>query len=192
MQQAKRQQQRPGAAGRARRKIVIFEPQFFLLLALLLVLSAIAYLRGGGELLAAGLGEGAQNLLRFGLLIVCSFLSAGLISTLLPREWIEGALGFEAGMRGILVGAGAGLITPGGPFISMPIAAALLRAGAAPAPVVAYLTAWALLSLQRLVAWEIPILGARFALIRFGISLLLALAAGLLARLAERWLTSAG
>ena len=48
--------------------------------------------------------------------------------------------------------------------------------------VVAYLSAWSLLALHRLVAWEVPILGARFALLRYAICLGLPVLAGLLAR----------
>jgi hypothetical protein len=59
----------------------------------------------------------------------------------------------------------------------------LMRSGAAPACVVAYLTAWSVLAIQRLVAWEIPILGARFALLRYAVSLLLPIAAGYATRL---------
>jgi hypothetical protein len=47
---------------------------------------------------------------------------------------------------------------------------------------VAFLTGWALLALHRLLAWEVPILGWRMALLRYGISLLLPVAAGLAAR----------
>jgi len=52
--------------------------------------------------------------------------------------------------------------------------------------VVAYLTAWSLLALHRLVAWEVPILGARFALLRFAVSILLPILAGLAVRLIWR------
>jgi hypothetical protein len=48
--------------------------------------------------------------------------------------------------------------------------------------VIAYLSAWSLLALHRLVAWEVPILGARFALVRYAICVALPILAGLLAR----------
>jgi hypothetical protein len=68
----------------------------------------------------------------------------------------------------------------------MPLAAAMLRSGAAPAAVVAFVTAWSLLAVHRLFAWELPILGAPFALTRWGICLLLPVAAGALMRLFQR------
>ncbi len=166
----------------------IFEPQLLFLLGLLLALMALAHWRGGSALLSAGFGEGVGLLLRFGLLIVVSFLAAGFISTLLPQGLVEQSLGREAGLRGIALATFAGAITPSGPFVSMPIALTLLRSGAAPGPVIAFLVAWSLLSVHRLLAWELPILGPRFALLRYALSLLLALAAGLLVHGVGRWL----
>ncbi|MBW2393270.1 MAG: hypothetical protein JRG95_03295 [Deltaproteobacteria bacterium] len=62
-------------------------------------------------------------------------------------------------------------------------AASLRRITAA---VVAFLTAWSLLAVHRLVAWEVPILGARFAIVRYGVSLALPVLAGLITRLLAR------
>ena len=48
------------------------------------------------------------------------------------------------------------------------------------------LAAWSLLSIHRLVAWEVPILGWRFAALRYGACVVLPVAAGLLARVFTR------
>ena len=68
----------------------------------------------------------------------------------------------------------------------MPIAAVLLRSGASSAAVVAFVAAWALLAVHRLVAWEVPILGWRFALLRYAVCLVLPVIAGLGTRLLLR------
>ena len=47
---------------------------------------------------------------------------------------------------------------------------------------VAFLTAWSLLSLHRFIAWELPILGFSFAATRYALSFLLPLIAGFAAR----------
>jgi len=156
------------------------------MLAVLALLSVLAWWRGGAPLVQKGFGDGADLLLRFGLLIAVSFLAAGLAQGLIPREWMRAALGHDTGLRGILLASAAGAVTPAGPFVSMPIAAVMLRAGAAPEAVVAFLTSWSLLAIHRLVAWEVPILGVRFALVRYGISLLLPILAGLLTRALAR------
>ena len=156
------------------------------MLALLVALAAAAYARGGQDLLVTGLGEGGQLLLRFGLVIAVSFFAAGLASQLVPAEWVQQHLGADSGMRGLALAMGAGMVTPAGPFVSMPIAAGLIRTGAGAGPVVAFLAAWSLLALHRLLAWEVPILGWRFALLRYGTCLALPLLAGMLARALTR------
>ncbi len=148
---------------------------------ILAVLGVIAGVRGGSELVSRALTDGWDMLVRFGPLMVVSFLAAGFATALVPAEWVRGTLGGESGVRGLAIAAGVGVITPAGPFVSMPIAIVMIRAGAAVGPVVAFLTGWSLLSLHRLVAWEIPILGWKFAVLRYAASLALPLVAGWLA-----------
>ena len=147
-----------------------------------LALAAAAWWRGGPELVRTGFGAGTDMLLRFGLLIVVSFWAAGLAQAVLPEHLIPRVLGPESGLRGILLATAGGVLTPSGPFVAIPIAAAMGRAGASHAALVAYVSAWGLLALHRLVAWEIPILGPRLALLRWGVSLALPVLAGLIAR----------
>jgi uncharacterized membrane protein YraQ (UPF0718 family) len=159
------------------------------LLFLILVLAglvALAWSHGGPQLVMNGLSSGGLLLYRYAPVLVVSFLAAGFADMLIPREWVRQALGSEAGLRGILIASGAGLVTPAGPFVSMPIAAVMLRAGAGTGAIVAFLTAWSLLALHRFVAWEIPILGWRFAAFRYGICLVLPVLAGLAARAVAR------
>ncbi len=165
---------------------VLGDPQLQLMIGLLAGLAALAFWRGGAPLVRSGFAEGARALWQFGALIAVSFFAAGLAQVLIPREWIQRALGEQAGFAGILVATVAGAATPAGPFVSLPIAAALRASGASAGAVVAYLTAWALLAVHRLVAWESPILGPRFALFRWGVSLGLPLLAGILARMLSR------
>ena len=159
---------------------------FVALLLVLGVLCVVAWRTGGAELLRSGLGSGAQLLVRYSLLLVVSFLAAGLAEVLVPREWVGRALGEGSGIRGILIGTGVGALMPAGPFVVMPVAAVMVRAGAGAGPVVAFLTGWALLAVHRLVAWELPILGPRLAALRYGVSLALPVVAGLLARALTR------
>jgi uncharacterized membrane protein YraQ (UPF0718 family) len=154
----------------------------WILLGLCLLLAALAWARGGAPLVQQGLEGGARMILRYALVIVVSFVAAGFAEQLLPREWMSHALGDPSGLRGILIASGLGVLTPAGPFVAMPIAAVMVRSGAAAGPVVAFLTAWALLALHRFVAWEVPILGWRLAVLRYGVSLVIPVLAGLAAR----------
>lgn len=156
------------------------------LAGIVVALAALAWAQGGAELAGAGLRRGGALLARYGLLIVVSFLAAGLAEVLVPRDWVPRALGAEAGLRGIVIATGAGAITPSGPFVAIPLAAALVRSGAGTGAIVAYVSAWGLIALHRLVAWEVPILGPRLALLRWVVSLGLPVLAGLLARALAR------
>lgn len=160
----------------------MFDANFFFLLGVLVVLGALAWWRGGPELVSSGLASGTALLVRFALIIVISFLAAGFVEALVPIEWVKAKLGDESGASGILIASAVGIVTPAGPFVSMPLAAVMLKAGVGAAPVVAFLTAWSVVSLHRFVAWEVPILGFSFAAARYAVCIGLPLVAGFLAR----------
>lgn len=164
----------------------VIDGTLLVLVGLLALLAALAHARGGAEQVGAGFSEGLGLLVRFGPVIVVSFLAAGFADALVPREWVRESLGAESGLRGILLATGAGIVTPAGPFVSMPIAAVMIRSGAGAGPVVAFLAGWSLLAVHRLIAWEVPILGWRFALLRYGACVLLPVAAGFVARALTR------
>jgi len=160
----------------------VFDGTFIALLAALAALAVWGYTRGGAQLVGDGLGDGARELLRYLPMLALSFLAASLLEHVVPQEFVRQRLGEQAGTGGILLGVGLGMLTPAGPFVSLPLGAMLLRAGASAGAVVAYISGWGLLAIHRFVAWEIPLLGWRFAVLRYAVCLLLPLAAGLLAR----------
>ncbi len=170
----------PAADGKG--KPTVFDGTFFSMLALLGVLAALAWYRGGSELLLAGLGGGGSMLQRFAAIFVVAFLVAGVAEKLIPHDWVSNALGEDSGMRGLLIAVVAGMVTPSGPFISFPVAATLLKSGASTAAVVTYVVAWMLLAIHRFFIWEVPFLGLQTAMIRWAVCLLLPVLAGLATR----------
>ena len=88
--------------------------------------------------------------------MVLAFISAGMIGHVLPRETMIRWLGEESGFRGMIIATLAGAFTPGGPFVQFPIVAALLKSGAGIGPLMAYISAWSLLGLNRFLVYEIP------------------------------------
>lgn len=96
-------------------------------------------------------------------------------------------VGAEAGVKGILIGTVAGGLTPGGPYVSLPLVAGLLRSGAGVGTVVAYLTAWSLWAVARL-PMEEGLLGWRFTGVRLACTFFFPPIAGLLAHAAFRGL----
>ena len=109
------------------------------LVAAVAALAWVAYAQGGGLLLRQGLADGGVLLYRYALLIVVSFLAAGLASAIVPEQWVARSLGADSGLRGIALATAVGVVTPAGPFVSIPLAAAMIRSGAGAGPVVAFL-----------------------------------------------------
>jgi uncharacterized membrane protein YraQ (UPF0718 family) len=115
-------------------------------------------------------------------LLVFAFVVAGMVQVLVPQAWLSKWVGEESGLRGILIGTIAGGFSPGGPYVSLPVAAGLLKSGAGVGTMVAFLTGWSLWAIARL-PMEVGILGWRFTLIRLASTFLLPVVAGLLAQI---------
>lgn len=144
------------------------------------VLLVIGYVQGQGQHIA-GLRSGLTMMVGIVPLLVFAFIIAGMVQVLLPREGLSKWVGAESGLKGILIGTVAGGFTPGGPFVSLPIAAGLLRSGAGVGTMVAFLTGWSLWAVARL-PMEVGILGWKFTLIRVASTALLPPVAGLIAQ----------
>jgi len=152
------------------------------ILAFLLV--GIGYFKGGGEHLK-GLSLAIKMTLEILPLLIFAFLIAGMVQVLIPKEWISKWIGEESGLKGILIGTIAGGLTPGGPYISLPIAVGLWRTGGSVGTVVAFVTGWSLWAIGRLPI-EVGIMGWRFAVVRFLSTFLFPPIAGLLANFIYR------
>ncbi len=107
---------------------------------------------------------------------------AALMWVLLPRDRIAALVGKDSGMLGLLIATAAGTVTPGGPSSAYALLAVLAASGADRGALIAYITAWATLGLQRVLVWDVPFMGAEFAILRLLISLPLPIIAGLIAR----------
>ncbi len=139
----------------------------------------IGYQKGGGEHIV-GLKAAGSLLMQIIPLLIFAFIIAGMIPILVSQEIISGWVGTESGFRGLLVGTAIGAFLPGGPYISLPIAAGLLRVGASVGTMVALLTAWSLLAVSRL-PLDVGILGWKFTLIRLACVFFFPPIAGLIA-----------
>ena len=144
-----------------------------------IVLLVIVYQRGGGEHIL-GLKLAGNLLLQIIPILIFAFIIAGMIQVLVPTEMISRWVGAESGFRGILIGTAIGGFMPGGPYVSLPIAAGLLRAGAGIGTMVALITAWSLLAVARLPI-EIGLIGWKFTLIRLACVFFFPPIAGLIA-----------
>ena len=155
----------------------MLDPSTLVLIALALVFEVIAYLKDPGLPLI-----GAKNgfsMLKFILpRLVPALILAGLMQVLVPQEVVSRYFGRESGLRAILIATFAGVLTPGGPMVSVPFMVALAHSGAALPPLVAYMTSWSLFGMQRIIAWEAPLMGWHFVFVRVVPSLAFPVLAG--------------
>ena len=158
------------------------DPSTYILAAAALVLAVIAYLKDPG-LPVIGVKHGL-SLLWFVLpRLVPALILAGLMQVLVPQEVVARYFGRAAGFRALVFATVAGALTPGGPMVSVPLLVAAANSGAAMPPLVTYMTAWSLFGLQRIIAWEAPLMGWRFVSVRVLASFALPVLAGWLVTL---------
>ncbi|MEE9316337.1 MAG: permease [bacterium] len=146
---------------------------------LAIILVSVGYYKGGGEHVL-GLKSAMNMTIQILPLVILAFIVAGMIQTLVSHEFLSKWIGKGSGIRGILIGTVAGSLTPGGPYVSLPIAAGLLRSGASVGTTVAFLTGWSLWAFGRLPI-EVGIMGWKFTLIRMVSTFLFPPIAGLIA-----------
>lgn len=151
-------------------------------------LAGVCYLRGGTALVVEGLRTGLRGMGPLLPMLLVMFALAGFTEVLLPRPMVAAWLSETSGWRGMALACLLGIVTPGGGPIGLPIAAALLRAGAGVGVVIAYLSSMALLSFVR-VPLEIGIYGLRLTLIRIVCCLPLPFLAGAIAQQIHQLLT---
>lgn len=129
-----------------------------------LILSVLAYYNNP-SLLMEGWKSGFRLLFKIFPILILAFGISGLVQVMVPKESIAQWLGKESGWKGIILGCLVGAITPGGPYTSFPIVAALYQAGAGLGTLVAYVTAWSLWAIARLPI-EAALISPKFMLFR--------------------------
>jgi len=144
-------------------------------------LAVVAYLRDPG-LPVLGIKNGASMLWFIIPRLVPAIIIAGLLQVLVPQEVVQRYFGRDSGVRALLVASAAGVLTPGGPMVTVPFMVALANSGAAMPSLVAYMTSWSLFGMQRIIAWEAPLMGWRFVVVRVVPSLAFPVLAGWLVK----------
>lgn len=114
--------------------------------------------------------------------VIAALTVAGLVWVLLPRDKFTRMLGGATGLRGPIIATVAGIITPGGPASAFPFLAVMGKAGADRGVLIAYITSWQMLGVQRILVWDVPFMGLDFAAVRFLVCLPLPIVFGLFAR----------
>jgi uncharacterized protein len=150
------------------------------LIALFLI--ALAWYRGGIQMIQLGLIQAMKTLILVAPLLVLAFGITGLLTGLLKKETIKNLLGREAGFKGILLGAVAGAIMPGGPYVFYPITVAFLVGGADIGSLLAFVAAKNLWTITR-IPLEVALVGWHVFVARYIITLPFPILVGLLGNL---------
>lgn len=150
--------------------------------SLVAVLALVVQLRDP-SLHRAALTHGWTQLKSIIVRVPLTVLAATYVLTLIPRDRIGALLGDSSGATGVLLANLFGAALPGGPMVTFPVIVVLRQHGVGDAQTVALLTAWSVLALHRVLAYELPMLGGRFVAIRLSASALLPFLAGALAGL---------
>jgi len=153
------------------------DPSTLVLAGLAITLAIVAYVKDP-SLPLIGARNGFAMLAFILPRLIPALILAGLFQVLVPQEVVSRHFGREGGLKAILIATGAGMLTPGGPMVSVPFMVALANSGAALPALVAYMTSWSLFGVQRIIAWEAPLLGWRFVWVRVIPSLAFPVVAG--------------
>lgn len=159
----------------------IFDVSFLILSALALLFAFVAYLKDP-SLPALGTRNGLALLWFIIPRLVPALILAGMLQVVIPQETVARYFGNQSGLSAILMASAAGIVTPGGPMVSVPLLVVLSNSGMALGPLVAYMTAWSLFGMQRIIAWEAPLMGWRFVAVRTASSFVFPILAGWLVK----------
>ena len=146
--------------------------------AIVALLVIIALWMDGPARLGDGLKNGGLLLYKVWPLLLLAAAAAGLLQTLVPAEVVSSYLGAGNPVRGILLGWGVGIVLPGAPYVTLPLAAALLERGAAIGPAATMVMSATFMSVTR-IPYELTFLGWQFSALRILSCILLPPLAGL-------------
>ena len=113
--------------------------------------------------------------------ITLAFGIAALLWVLLDAEKLKELIQKQRGVMQLVYATILGAITPGGPTSSFSILNLFLASGLGYVIGITYITAWSMLGVQRILIWDMPLLGIDQASLRFLAGFWLPSLAGLLA-----------
>lgn len=153
--------------GRKKRRI---DPSLLTMLVMLAIASAVVFMRQGGDGLLEGL-RGTWSLSARALPVTLLGMAlAGMLQIVAPPGVVGRYMGEDSGLLGMVIGMGVGMAIPGGPYVMYPIGNALMTSGAGMGPMAGFVSARNLVTLNRLLVWELPFLGWPFAVTRLIVS----------------------
>jgi len=141
-------------------------PSFLMMLGMTLSAGIAVLVLKGWAGVHEGFFLGMDTLRAAGLPFFLGLSLAGLIPILLSVSTVTRWMGEGSGFKGVLCGSLVGLFTPGGPYVMFPIAASLFKSGAGVGSMSAFSAARQLIPVNRVIVWELPLIGATFPIAR--------------------------
>ena len=138
-----------------------------ILMALVFMVIVAALWKGRWQLLILGLKQTSRLVSSMWLRLLIGFTLGGLVQVLIPTALVAEWLGPASGLKGILIGSYISIFVSGNPYMWFPVIASVYRAGAGVGPIMALVTARAILSIQMLLVWQIPFFGVELPLSRY-------------------------
>ena len=157
------------------------------MLGVFAILVAAAWITKGTAGVLDGLRGTANTFVSVWPVLVLAFGIAGFLRVVIPHDLISSALGPSSGIRGILIGWGAGAVMPGAPFSMLPVAGSLLTSGASIGPVMTMVLSAGIGVAATRIPFEIAFVGWRFMVLRLTVCALIPPICGLLAHYVARW-----
>ncbi len=161
----------------------VFGTTFWIMAVATCIAGAACWNIKGADVFRASFASDIDLLLfiapRFG----AGMVIAAFLQKLIHRDKVARYISEGAGLKAVAIATVAGGMTPGGPMTSFPLVRALREVGTGRSALVAYITSWSTMGFQRILNWELPLMGPDFALLRLVSSLPLPLIAGLISRL---------
>jgi hypothetical protein len=141
-------------------------------LALWVIVAVLGFMTAmrGSDLFRDSVRDSVVEFLRLIPRIALGVIGSGFIADAMPQDLIVPWIGPQSGMLGVAIATVGGAATSGGPVVGFSIAAAALKAGGGAPQVIAYVVAWSLFSIQRLIGWEIPSMPPRVVMLRAAVS----------------------
>ncbi len=138
----------------------------------------VSFFKGKGKTLQA-LKMAGKSFFKILPMVLIIVVLVGLLLGFVPPTQIEKLFGAQSGLLGVLIIGGAGAILHIPSLIAFPLAGSLRESGASVAATAAFITTLTMIGTVYLPV-EIKILGKKFALLRNGLSFIVAIAISLL------------
>lgn len=141
----------------------------------------LSFITGGFPAILEGFKQSWGTVSNVWLLLLLAFGLSGFLQVLIPKDLISGYLGPGSGFRGYLIAWAVGAVTPGAPYVVLPIAASLLNTGAGIGQIMTMVLSASLGVAVTRIPYEIAFVGWRFTVIRILSAFILPLLGGAVA-----------